>query len=91
MECIDFLLFRLREANDEFLQLAPDLWDARLLQSQIELRKRALNEIEAIRFYLRPVGSENGNSPRGQRSISSRRTRSPRIGRNLGTARSGLN
>jgi len=54
MDFIKTSLSRLQAATSQFVRPNSDLSDISVVKSQIELRRRALKEIEVIRSLLRP-------------------------------------
>ena len=62
MDFIEASLIRIRAANRQFVS-SPNLLDACALESQIELRRRVLKDIDAIRCRLRPPACYNGRRP----------------------------
>lgn len=55
MDFIESSLCRLQENVRRFVVPATELWDVPALKAQIELRQRALTDIEIIRCRLRPL------------------------------------
>ena len=54
MDFVESSLCRLQDSVDRFVVPSAALRDVRTLKAQIELRGRALREIEVICFRLRP-------------------------------------
>ena len=82
MDFIESSLCRLQENVRHFIIPSAALWDVRAIKAQIELRQRALTDIEIIRCRLRPF--INGESSRRCRIGGKRRrtrTRSCRVRR----------
>jgi hypothetical protein len=87
MSFVESPLCRLQLSLSEFIDPSATPWDISALQAQIELRQRALTDIELIRRRLRLVMScekPRLPSPRSQkrrasrsRLVSSRRARVP--------------
>ena len=61
MDFIESSLCRLQENVRRFVVPSAALWDVRALKAQIELRQRALTDIEIIRCRLRPFISGEGS------------------------------
>jgi hypothetical protein len=54
MDFIESSLCRLKENVSRFVVPSTALWDVPVLKAQIELRQRALTDMELIRWRLRP-------------------------------------
>lgn len=66
---IETSLRRLKDNVDHFVVPSVALRNVRVLEAQIEFRRQALREIEAIRCQLRPfVRRESKNSQRRRRN-----------------------
>ncbi len=83
-------LCRLQESVSRFVVPSAALGDIQTLKLQIELRRRALRDIEIIRSRLRPFMRSNGtqlrrrmNSRHGNRSQLGGSLRSGRAARSL--------
>ena len=63
MDFIESSLCRLKENVRRFVVPSPALRDAPALKAQIELRQRALTDIEVIRWRLRPFMRCEGPRP----------------------------
>jgi hypothetical protein len=76
MDFIESSLYRLKENVRRFMVPSTALWDVPVLKAQIELRQRALTDMEIIRFRLRPLmnceGPRQYRTSRKQRSARSR-------------------
>jgi hypothetical protein len=77
MDFVESSLRRLRNSVSRFVVPSAALPDIRSLKAQIELRRRALMDIEVIRFRLRP--SARFPSKRLRRRLRSRRGRRSRL------------
>jgi hypothetical protein len=78
MDFIESSLFRLKENVSRFVVPSTALWDVPVLKAQIELRQRALTDMEIIRRRLRPFLHCEG--PRRSRTSRERRSARSRIG-----------
>jgi hypothetical protein len=54
MDFVEFSLCRLQDSVSRFVVPSAASRDVRTLRAQIELRRRALRDIEVIRYRLRP-------------------------------------
>jgi hypothetical protein len=79
MDFIESSLCRLKENVRRFVVPSTAAWDGPALRAQIELRQRALTDIEVIRWRLRPFLRSEG--ARRTRKSSERRSARSRIGR----------
>jgi len=77
MDFIESSLYRLKENVRRFVVPSTALRDVPVLKAQIELRQRALTDIEIIRWRLRPFMHCEG--PRRRKSSSERRRPRSRI------------
>lgn len=76
MDFVESSLCRLQENVRRFVVPSAALWDVPALKAQIELRQRALIDIEVIRCRLRPFM----RSERPRRCRTSRQRRRVRVG-----------
>jgi hypothetical protein len=74
---IDILLDRVRATIGQFVHLPADLSDIGVLKSQIEMRQRALKEIDTIRRRLKAFDLLRGQAPQPRLPKSA----SARVGR----------
>jgi hypothetical protein len=80
MDFIESSLCRLKENVSRFVVPSTALWDdVPVLKAQIELRQRALTDMEIIRWRLRPF--IQGEGPRRARTSRERRGARSRTGR----------
>jgi len=76
MDFIESSLCRLQKYVSRFVVPSAALWDVPSLKAQIELRQRALTDIEIIRRQLRPVmRCESRQQYRKSRELRGRRSR----------------
>jgi hypothetical protein len=62
MDCVESSLWRLHSSVSRFVVPSATLGDVRALRHQIELRRRALRDIEVIRCRLRLMHCEGSGS-----------------------------
>jgi hypothetical protein len=76
MDFIESSLCRLKQNVGRFVVPSTALWDVPALKAQIELRQRALSDIEVIRRRLRPFkrceGARRRRASRERRGARSR-------------------
>jgi hypothetical protein len=73
MDLISSFLYRLHDSVSQFAGPSAALRDIHSLEAQIELRRQALRDIEAIRCRLRPFAVRQ--TTKGRRPLQGRRVR----------------
>lgn len=86
MDFIDSSLCRLQDSVSRFVGPSTELWDVGAIKAQIELRQRALMDIEVIRGRLRPF-MQSGSHRLHRRLQGRQGRRVPGVGNIRGRSR----